>query len=151
GPCDSPYQLGLQSMRRSLTFTLSETSMRKLLLVAVLLFWLVPTISAAEPAKTKLTDYFPPPETKGGWRSLLLKSGAPDAKQKEEILVLTGVDYDKLATAWELNAAAEGATGLLIIRRGYIVGEWYKDCDKDKTFNIYSSSKAYTSVAYGLI
>src|SRR5262249_47657980 len=27
----------------------------------------------------------------------------------------------------------------------------YKDCDKDKTFNIYSSSKAYTSAAFGLI
>ena len=35
--------------------------------------------------------------------------------------------------------------------QGHIVGEWYKDCDRDKTFNIYSSSKAYTSLAFGLL
>ena len=27
----------------------------------------------------------------------------------------------------------------------------YRDGDKDRTFNIYSSSKSYTSLAYGLI
>src|SRR5206468_3515854 len=30
-------------------------------------------------------------------------------------------------------------------------GEWYKDGGRDKAFNIYSSSKAYTSVAFGLL
>src|SRR5262245_39283559 len=110
--------------------------------VGLLLGW-VPLTTAADPAG-KLTDYFPPAESKGGWRTLLPKTGTPDAKQKEQIMAQAGVDYDKLAAAWEFNAAAEGSTGLLVIRRGYIVGEWYKECDKDKTFNIYSSSKAYT-------
>src|SRR5262249_25630442 len=40
---------------------------------------------------------------------------------------------------------------LLVIRKGHIVGEWYPRGDRDKTFNIYSSSKAYTSLAYGLL
>src|SRR5262249_31916399 len=131
-----------------------EVSMRILtpLLVTALALWLVSPVAAQEKAKAPtLTDYFPLPESKGGWRSLLPKSGAPDAKQKQEIAAVAGVDYDKLVAAWEHNAAAEGATGLLVIRKGHIVGEWYKDCDKDKTFNIYSSSKAYTSVAYGLL
>jgi CubicO group peptidase (beta-lactamase class C family) len=119
-----------------------------MLAVALILGW-APLVSAAEPAK--LADYFPPPESKGGWRTLLPKTGTPDAKQKEQILSQAGIDYDKLLAAWEFNAAAEGSTGLAVIRRGYIVGEWYKECDKDKTFNIYSSSKAYTSVAFGLI
>jgi CubicO group peptidase (beta-lactamase class C family) len=119
-----------------------------MLAVALIVGW-APLVSAAEPAK--LADYFPPAESKGGWRTLLPKTGTPDAKQKEQILAQAGIDYDKLLAAWEFNAAAEGSTGLLVIRRGYIVGEWYKECDKDKTFNIYSSSKAYTSVAFGLI
>jgi len=101
--------------------------------------------------KAKLTDYFPPAESKGGWRSLLPEKGAPDAKQKKEILDKTGVDWDKLAEAWEFNASAEGATGLLVIRKGQIVGEWYRDCNKETPFNIYSSSKAYTSLAFGLL
>ena len=32
-----------------------------------------------------------------------------------------------------------------------IVGEWYKEGDRTTAFNIYSSSKSYTSTAYGLI
>jgi CubicO group peptidase (beta-lactamase class C family) len=98
-----------------------------------------------------LTNYFPPAEAQGGWRSLLPKSGAPSSQQKAKIRAGTGVDWDKLKTAWDYNAAAGGATGLLVIRRGQIVGEWYQDCDAQKTFNIYSSSKAYTSVAFGLL
>lgn len=101
--------------------------------------------------KPVLADYFPPPESKGGWRTLLPDKGPPDAAQKAKIRSVTGVDWDKLAAAWEHNASAEGATGLLIIRKGHIVGEWYRDCDKNKDFNIYSSSKAYTSVAFGLL
>jgi CubicO group peptidase (beta-lactamase class C family) len=120
------------------------------LLVALLSLGFVAPVLAEDQAP-KLADYFPPPESKGGWRTLLPKTGNPDAKQKDEIRTVAGVDWDKLAEAWEFNAAQEGATGLLVIRRGHIVGEWYKDCDKDKPFNIYSSSKAYTSVAFGLL
>jgi CubicO group peptidase (beta-lactamase class C family) len=110
-------------------------------------------LGAAEPAakKTALVDYFPPPESKGGWRSLLPAQGEPTAEQKAAIARTAGVDWDALKAAWEFNAAAEGATGLLVIRKGHIVGEWYKDCDRNQTFNIYSSSKAYTSLGFGLL
>jgi CubicO group peptidase (beta-lactamase class C family) len=91
-------------------------------------------LPAAAPAAD---DYFPPPESKGGWRT------APPEK--------LGVDHAKLTAAWEFNAKAEGATGLLVIRHGQIVGEWYRGCDRDTKFNIYSSSKAYTSLAFGLL
>ncbi len=101
--------------------------------------------------KPGLADYFPPPEAQGGWRTLLPENGAPSAAEKEKIRATAGVDWDRLNEAWELNAAAEGATQLLVIRRGYIVGEWSKDCDRRKAFNIYSSSKSYTSVAWGLL
>lgn len=93
------------------------------------------------------TDYFPPPESKGGWRSALPAKGPPDAAALDKL----GIDAAKLAEAWEYNAMAEGATGLLVIRHGQIVGEWYRGCDPTTKFNIYSSSKAYTSLAFGLL
>ncbi|HEX5104658.1 MAG TPA: serine hydrolase, partial [Pirellulaceae bacterium] len=98
-----------------------------------------------------LTDYFPPTEDQGGWRTLLPETGEPSADQKAEIRKVTGCDWDKLLGAWQHNAAAPGATGLIVIRKGYVVGEWYRDGDRTKAFNIYSSSKAYTSTALGLI
>lgn len=101
--------------------------------------------------KPRLADYFPPPEEKGGWRTLLPESGEPNAAEKTKIRDVAGVDWDRLREAWEFNAKAEGATQLLVIRRGHIVGEWSKECDRKKAFNIYSSSKSYTSVAWGLL
>lgn len=108
------------------------------------------TASSRSAENSKLSNHFPPAESKGGWRSLLPAKGELDEKQKAAIAKL-GIDYNKLTEAGEYNAKADGATGLLVIRKGTIVGEWYKDCDRDKTFNIYSSSKAYTSLAYGIL
>jgi len=105
----------------------------------------------AEDKPAPLAAYFPPPESKGGWRSLLPEKGEPGAEQKAAIAKTTGVDFDKLQEAWKHNAQAGGATGLLVIRKGHIVGEWYQNCDRNQTFNIYSSSKAYTSLAFGLL
>ena len=109
---------------------------------------------AAEPEtrpKAALADYFPPPEAEGGWRSLLPESGDPDDAQKTKLRAVAGVDWDTLRAAWDLNAEAPGATGLLVIRRGYVVGEWYRGGDRKKDFLIYSSSKSYTSTAFGMI
>jgi CubicO group peptidase (beta-lactamase class C family) len=121
--------------------------MRTLHVLAFTLF-LAASVRADDP---KLADYFPSAESKGGWRSLLPQKGEPDAAAKAKIKETAGIDWDKLKAAWELHDKVEGASGLLVIRKGYIVGEWYKDGDGSKTFNIYSSSKAYTSVAYGLL
>jgi CubicO group peptidase (beta-lactamase class C family) len=127
--------------------------MRRCLGIGVIGFVLiVSSVARAEkPAPAVLSDYFPPPESKGGWRSLLPDKGEPNAEQKAVLAKTAGVDWDKLKEAWEHNAAIEKSSGLLVIRRGYIVGEWYKDSGRDKPFNIYSSSKAYTSLAFGLL
>ena len=98
-----------------------------------------------------LSDYFPPQEEQGGWRSLLPAEGEPDDSQKAKIREVGGVDWDVLKAAWDHNASAAGGTGLLVIRRGHIVGEWYRGGDRTTAFNIYSSSKSYTSTAFGLI
>jgi CubicO group peptidase (beta-lactamase class C family) len=113
----------------------------------LLLAWAVSALAD----DAKLSSYFPPSEGEGGWRSLLPDSGEPTAEQKAKIRQLAGCDWDKLQGAWQHNASAPGNTGLLVIRRGYVVGEWYRGCDRTRAFNIYSSSKSYTSTAFGLI
>ena len=104
--------------------------------------------SGATPA---LATYFPPSESRGGWRSLLPARGEPSAEQKSKIREIAGVDWDRLKAAWDHNAAAPGATGMVVVRRGHVVGEWYKDGDRTTAFKIYSSSKSYMSTAFGLI
>ena len=120
--------------------------------ICLLVFFSWPLIArAADGPGSALSDYFPPPEEQGGWRTLLPAEGEPDDSQKARIRDIAGVDWDSLKLAWDHNASASGATGLLVIRRGHIVGEWYKDGDRTTPFNIYSSSKSYTSTAFGLI
>jgi CubicO group peptidase (beta-lactamase class C family) len=110
-----------------------------------------PVRGADPPPTTNLSEYFPPTESKGGWRSLLPEKGNPSAAEKAKIREVAGVDWDKLEQAWKHNESAPGGTGLLVIRNGYVVGEWYKNGDRRTDYNIYSSSKSYTSTAYGLI
>jgi CubicO group peptidase (beta-lactamase class C family) len=95
--------------------------------------------------------FVPPPESKGGWARLLPDRGEPDDQARAKIRTRGGVDWDKLAAAWKYSADAEGSSGLLVIRHGLVVGEWYKGCGRDQTFNIYSCSKSYTSLAFGLL
>jgi CubicO group peptidase (beta-lactamase class C family) len=109
---------------------------------------------AADPVT--LTDYFPPPESKSGWRTLLPDEGLPDAAQKAKIRETAAVDWDMLAEAWEHNLRAEGPSVLLVIRRGYIVGEWYneewlKTWGRNRSPGFYSTTKAYISTAFGLL
>lgn len=113
--------------------------------------FLIFTIPALGAENKPLSTYFPPTEEKGGWRSLLPESGEPDEAQKARIREVAGIDWDKLQEAWKHNATAEGGTGLLVIRKGQVVGEWYRGGERATTYNIYSSSKAYTSTAFGLI
>src|SRR5262249_37237613 len=105
-----------------------DARMRRLAWVGIVGLLLAPA-GRAEAPRAALTDYFPPPESQGGWRSLLPKTGEPGAEEKAAIRDKAGVDWDKLKEAWEHNAAVERASGLLVIRKGYVVGEWYKDGD----------------------
>ena len=126
--------------------------LRRYVGICLLVFVSSPLLArAADGPAIALSDYFPPPEEQGGWRTLLPAEGEPDDSQKARIREVAGVDWDLLKAAWDHNASASGATGLLVIRRGHIVGEWYKEGDRATPFNIYSSSKSYTSTAYGLI
>ena len=120
--------------------------------IRLLVGWLFAATPAASLAQAApLVAEFPAPESQGGWKTFLPDSGRPDDTAKAEIRRESGVDYDKLEKAWDYNASMPGATGMIVIHHGKIIGEWYRDGDRHKVFNIYSSSKAYTSTAFGLI
>src|SRR5205814_9960499 len=136
----SPDEAILPSWRHNLSHdNVGDTAMRTWHWMTLLLL-VFSLDSGARAEQPKLSDYFPPPESRGGWRSLLPERGEPSSDQKSKIREVAGVDWDKLKAAWEHNAAAPGATGLLVVRKGQVVGEWYKDADRTTAFNIYSSS-----------
>lgn len=68
--------------------------------------------------------YFPPPEANGGWRSLVSRNQTPTAARKADIRALAGIDWDRLNAAYQWARSLAWDTSLLVIRRGWIAGEW---------------------------
>jgi CubicO group peptidase (beta-lactamase class C family) len=68
--------------------------------------------------------YFPPSESRGGWRSLVPYGGTPNASQKAAIRARAGVDWDKLKRAADYSRSFTSSSAVLVIRNGYVVGEW---------------------------
>src|SRR5580658_9647812 len=60
--------------------------------------------------------YYPPPDAKGGWRTL---------KDKTEILKTAGLDAGKLDEAFNYVQQTSQHGGLLVVRHGYLVYEKY--------------------------
>jgi len=88
-------------------------------------------------------NYYPLPESKGGWRSLM------DAAQ---VRAVAGMDLDKLSPARAWNTQFPVASAVVVVRRGYLVAEWYENGTlPDTTFNIYSCTKSFTGTAYGIL
>jgi CubicO group peptidase (beta-lactamase class C family) len=87
--------------------------------------------------------YFPPSESKGGWRSL---TGV------DEVRNIAGMDMETLSKAHTWNEQYPVASAVVVIRRGYLVAEWYANGARANTlFNIYSCTKSFTGTAYGLL
>lgn len=91
-------------------------------------------------------EYFPPPESRGGWRYLI---------QDDEVRRFAGMDPGRLALVVrrQETAVCPGDTwGLVIARRGYLVREHYTFPALVPTrFDIWSCTKSFTSTAYGLL
>ena len=88
-------------------------------------------------------NYYPLPESKGGWRS---------PKEAGQIRALAGIDLDKLSPARAWNIQFQVTSAVVIVRRGYLVAEWYENgALPDTTFNIYSCTKSFTGTAYGIL
>ena len=76
--------------------------------IAVTVLSFVTTVHAA--------DYFPPPDSDGGWRTL---------KDPKQIRELAGMDAKRLDNAFEFTQRCSQNGGLLVVRHGYLVFERY--------------------------
>ena len=89
--------------------------------------------------------YYPPSELNGGWRKI-----TDPAKVQ-----LFGLDPEKLEEFGRYNMSIEsgsGVKGCIVIKNGYIVGEWYNK-EEAKIYQNYISSngKAWAILLFGII
>jgi hypothetical protein len=87
--------------------------------------------------------YYPPPESQGGWRTLVTKNAVPTAEQKSAVRNTAGLDTDRLVEAWNYTQSLGQRQSLLVIRHGWIVGEW----DYVGTGPVNSATKSLTGLA----
>ena len=108
------------------------------LLLGVTLFSLA---MAAVPVQGE--DYFPPPDSQGGWRTL---------KDAKEIREKAGMDLAKLEQAYDLTQRSTQNGGLLVVRHGYLVFEkYFGRAHRNANPDMASTGKAYTSIACGIM
>jgi CubicO group peptidase (beta-lactamase class C family) len=98
-------------------------------------------------------DYYPPPESEGGWRSIVPPNGTPSDVQKREILARAGLDWDRLQHAWDYDMTTVGPDSrksLLIIRNGWIAFERYYSPKGDYTADTRSRFASGTKTLVGV-
>src|ERR1700761_6247345 len=88
-------------------------------------------------------DYFPPPDSEGGWRAL---------KDSKEIREKAGMDLDRLEKAWTVTQNSTPNGGLLVVRHGYLVFEkYFGRASRNANPDMASTGKAFTSIACGIM
>lgn len=87
-------------------------------------------------------DYYPPPDAKGGWRTLT---------KAEDVQKIAGLDSAKLDDAFEYTKDTTQHGGLLVVRHGYLVYEkYFGRGDREAVPELASCGKAFTSIAVGI-
>ena len=88
-------------------------------------------------------EYFPPPETEGGWRS----TDDPPFIRSLQLLP------EKLNELGEygLSVKSTEISSVLVVKDGWLVGEWYST-PKGKTTKIYVASvgKSFATICFGI-
>ena len=88
-------------------------------------------------------DYFPPPDSAGGWRTL---------KDATQIRETGGMDLHKLDQAFEYAQRSSQHGGLLVVRHGWLVYErYYGRGNREAIPTTASVGKAFTSIACGIM
>src|ERR1043165_5351986 len=102
-----------------------------------------PALLVALSATACADDYFPPPDSAGGWRTLT------DAAQMRE---KAGIDLAQLDRAFDFTQRCSQNGGLLVVRRGYLVFEkYFGRASRNANPDMASTGKAYTSIACGIM
>lgn len=87
--------------------------------------------------------YYPQPDSRGGWRTLVDSS---------EIIEKTGIDIQKLNDTFEYIKGSTKNGGLLVLRNGWLVYEkYFGKGHREATPNLASCGKSFTSVAVGIL
>jgi CubicO group peptidase (beta-lactamase class C family) len=94
-------------------------------------------------APVRATDYFPPPDSAGGWRTL---------NDPTQIRELAGMDARRLENAFEFTQRCSQNGGLVVVRHGYLVFErYFGRAHRDANPDMASTGKAFTSIACGIM
>jgi len=124
---------------RSASESVSKFSRRAALLGAAVAAATLPQVAMAG----KSADYFPLPDSAGGWRTL--KDAASTRK-------LAAMDLARLDQAYEYTQRCSQNGGLLVVRHGYLVYEKYWGrAGRTANPDMASTGKAYTSIACGIM
>jgi CubicO group peptidase (beta-lactamase class C family) len=87
-------------------------------------------------------QYFPPPDSAGGWRTLT---------NPKKIQAKTGLDVNKLDQIIEYIQGSSKHGGLLVVRHGWLVYErYFGRANRESTPNEASCGKSFTSIAMGI-
>ena len=117
--------------------------MKLSLLAFILLLITVLSTSAQKAVTSKSADYFPLPDSLGGWRILR------DPKGINEI---AGMDKTKLDEAFDFIRSTTKHGGLLVARHGYLVYEnYFGKGQREATPRLASCGKSFTSIAVGIL
>ncbi|KAF0178281.1 MAG: beta-lactamase [Limisphaerales bacterium] len=88
-------------------------------------------------------DYFPPPDSAGGWRT---------AKDAKEVRAKAGMDAAWLERAYQVCERGTQNGGLLVVRRGHLVFEkYFGRASRNANPDMASTGKAFTSIACGVM
>src|ERR1041385_7679795 len=91
----------------------------------------------------RAADYFPPPDSEGGWRI---------ARTATEVRDKTGMDLAKLDQAFDFTSRCSQNGGLLVVRHGYLAFEkYFGRAHRNANPDMASTGKAYTSIACGIM
>lgn len=112
-----------------------STSFRRLILVSLLV--------VAAHAQKSGPDYFPPPDSAGGWRTI---------QDPAKALQVTGIDLKRLDWALDYAQRTSQHGGLLVVRHGWLVYEkYYGKGHRDATPSAASVGKTYTSASAAIM
>src|SRR4051812_41088695 len=101
------------------------------------------TFFALITSTARADDYFPPPDSDGGWRT---------PKDPAQIRELAGMDANRLEQAFDFPSRCTKNGGLLVVRHGYLVLEkYFGRAHRDANPDMASTGKAYTSIACGIM
>src|SRR5262245_22102486 len=106
--------------------------------------WLIGAVIARS---AEAQTYYPLRESQGGWRSLVAANATPTSAQKSTIQSTTELNWDRLLDSWNYMESVARGNSLLVIRNGWIAGEW--DSGYDGALN--SGSKSLGGLALALL